>query len=410
MSRLTHGLAWALLAFVPSLGVTFSSTTAADDSPFWEKLQEKGFQIHGFASLTGVKTSANRFYGNSPDGSWDDIEVGLNVSYRFNPRVFVAGQVISRQAGDMYDGTPSLDYGLIDLSLVKTADQDLGVRLGRLKNPLGLYNETRDVPFTRPSIFLPQVVYFDKARNLLLSTDGLMLHGEQATAHGTYALVLGGGQAVTDETLEWVFLGGDGPGKLGPHGLSLIGSLWYATPDERLRLGLSGVDSTFSYEAGGPEDSYTSGQTHTTYLILSAQYNTELWTFSSEYARLPMQYRDYGPYLPYSDLDGEGYYFQAAYRFRPDLEGLLRYEEGFTDRGGRDGQALSDQTGGYVPPFDFYAHAWTAGLTWTPNAHVMLRAQYSRTNGTYTLSVRENDPADLIKDWDLFALQIAVRF
>ena len=75
MSRLTHGLAWALLAFVASLGVTFSSTTAADDSPFWEKLQEKGLQIHGFASLTGVKTSANRFYGNSPDGSWDDIEV-----------------------------------------------------------------------------------------------------------------------------------------------------------------------------------------------------------------------------------------------------------------------------------------------------------------------------------------------
>ncbi len=30
--------------------------------------------------------------------------------------------------------------------------------------------------------------------------------------------------------------------------------------------------------------------------------------------------------------------------------------------------------------------------------------------GTFALSIRENDPADLTKDWDLFAVQIAVRF
>jgi hypothetical protein len=44
------------------------------------------------------------------------------------------------------------------------------------------------------------------------------------------------------------------------------------------------------------------------------------------------------------------------------------------------------------------------------NRYLMLRAQYTRNNGTYSLSVRENDPAGLVKDWDLFALQVAVRF
>jgi hypothetical protein len=310
----------------------------------------------------------------------------------------------------MYDGTPSLDYGLIDLTLNETDTRLLGVRLGRLKNPLGLYNETRDVPFTRPSIFLPQSVYFDKARNLLLSTDGLMFYSEFMTGHGHYSLTLGGGQAVTDQNLEWIFLGADGPGKLGPQGISWIGSLWYTTPEERLRLGVSGVSTTLSYRPGGWEDPLGAGQTSFTYLILSAQYNTEHWTLSSEYARLPMHYRNYGPNMPYTNLDGDGYYLQAAYRLRPELELLLRYEEGFTDRHTRDGQSLSDQTGGYIPRFDFYSHAWTAGLTWNVNRYLMLRAQYSRNNGTYTLSVRENDPAGLVKDWDLFAIQVAVRF
>jgi outer membrane receptor protein involved in Fe transport len=105
-----------------------------------------------------------------------------------------------------------------------------------------------------------------------------------------------------------------------------------------------------------------------------------------------------------------GYYLQAAYRLRPQLEVLARYEDGFADRNLRDGEVLSDQTGGLIPHFDFYDHAWTAGLTWNPSQYMMLRAQYSRHNGTYSLAARENDPADLVKDWDLFALQFAVRF
>ena len=31
----------------------------------------------------------------------------------------------------------------------------MGIRLGRMKTPLGFYNDTLDVPFTRPSILLP---------------------------------------------------------------------------------------------------------------------------------------------------------------------------------------------------------------------------------------------------------------
>jgi hypothetical protein len=375
----------------------------------WERLQGERLQIHGFASLTGVKTSANRFFGDSQDGSLDFAEVAINASYQLNPRILFSGQVLARFAGDMSDGTPALDFGLIDLTLVESARQRLGVRLGRLKNPLGLYNETRDVPFTRPSIFLPQVIYFDKVRNLLLSTDGMMIYGDFYTEHGNVSATLTGGQAVVDQNVEWTLLGDDFGGRMRPRGVSWVGSLWYASPQERLRLGLSGVVQSFSYQPA-PVADFEAGRMVVRYLILSAQYNTEHWTLSSEYGRLPLKYQNFGEFFPYRTLHGVGYYLQGTYRLRPTVGLVLRYEEGFADRKDQDGTNASALLGGAVPPYDYFAKIWTLGVRWDLNPNLMLRLDYERHQGTYSLATRENDPAGLVKDWDLVALQLAVRF
>ncbi len=93
------------------------------------------------------------------------------------------------------------------MTLDATATRRLWVRLGRIKTPLGLCNETRDVPFTRPSIFLPQAIYFDKVRNMLLSTDGIMVYGDLYSGHGDLSFTLSGGQPVVDENVEWTLLG-----------------------------------------------------------------------------------------------------------------------------------------------------------------------------------------------------------
>ncbi|WP_295387812.1 TonB-dependent receptor [uncultured Thiodictyon sp.] len=376
----------------------------------WERLQGDRLQIHGFASVTGIQTSANRFLGSTRQGSVNFIEVALNASYQFNPRVLFSGQVLARRAGSLANGSPVLDYGLVDVTLAETVERRFGVRVGRLKNPLGLYNETRDVPFTRPSIFLPQVVYFDKVRNLVLSTDGVMFYGETATGYGDFSLTLGSGQPVVDENLEWAFLGGNYPGKFEPHGLSWVGSLWYSALHERLRLGVSGITSSLRYRPGRSGPDLPAGQTDITYLILSAQYNAEHWTLTSEYSRLPLRWQGYGASFPYRKTDGEGYYLQGTYRVLPTLDLVLRYEEGFTDRTDRSGRRLSAAVGGMSPPSDYFAKIWTFGVRWDLDPHVMLSAEYERHQGTYTTSYRENGAAALVRDWDLFALQIAVRF
>ncbi|HYN79593.1 MAG TPA: hypothetical protein VES73_17565 [Lamprocystis sp. (in: g-proteobacteria)] len=406
MGRLTGWLRrnppWLAVLLVGTLSATEGTAPAPRDLG-------NGLQVHGFASLTAVKTSDNRFFGDSPDTSPDFIEVALNASYRLNPRVMFAGQVLSRLAGEMYNGTPTLDYGLVDATLDATATRRLGVRLGRLKNPLGLYNATRDVPFTRPTIFLPQVIYFDKVRNMLLSTDGLMFYGDRYGDYGSLSVTLGGGQSVVDDNLEWVLLGDNLSGNLLSRGVSWVGSLWYATPGERWRLGLSVLRSSFNYQPGADPD-LGAGQADATVSIASAQYNTERWTLSAEFSRLPLFWRDFGDAFPFRTSAGEAYYLQGAYRLRPDLELTLRYESGVNDRQDRDGTRASAALNGVGPPFDFYARTWTLGVRWDLGPHLMLRADYQRHQGTYTLSVRENDPAGLVPDWDLFALQIAVRF
>ncbi len=58
-----------------------------------------------------------------------------------------------------------------------------------------------------------------------------MFPGDLATNHDSYSLNLHGGQAVTDDNLEGIFRGDDLSGKLNPHGIGWIGSLWDLTLD-----------------------------------------------------------------------------------------------------------------------------------------------------------------------------------
>lgn len=391
--------------FVFGLTLFMIGGVASAEESLWERLQ-----IHGFASQGAVKTSDNHWFGDSPNTSFDFTELGLNGSFQLNPKVLFAAQVLSRRAGEMYDGEPSLDYALGDFTLFSGAERRAGLRVGRIKNPLGLYNETRDVPFTRPTIFLPQTVYYDKLRNSLLSSDGLMLYGESFQPWGNLSLTLGGGRPVIDDNVEWAFLGGDFDGSVEADGNTYVGSLWYESQDGAYKAGLSGASSALRFDPGaysilGP------GDIDFNYWIGSLQYNAERFTLSAEYGRLPLEWKDFGPYWPFSKQTTEGYYVQGAYRILPELELTLRYEEGFADRNDRSGKRSSALTGGLTPPFDFYSKIFTAGLRWYILPNLMVEIDYSRHQGTFDLSIRENpDPSQLVEDWDRFAAQISVRF
>ena len=117
------------------------------------------------------------------------------------------------------------------------------------------------------------------------------------------------------------------------------------------------------------------------------------------------------PLVDNRDSTVQGYYLQGSYLLRDDLEWVVRYSEGFTDKDDREGTQQSAATGGFVPPHAFYRKDWMVGLRWDVTPSFMLRAEYQWNDGTWTLPRRENPvPSATVQDWRCFSLLASYRF
>lgn len=391
-----------------------------------EKQNLDGIQVHGFLSQGYVKTFStnNDVYGDSSSssGSFDFREIGVNASYRPRTNLQFSGQLLSRQAGEDSKGGIRVDYGFLDYTAFTTESKEFGVRLGRTKNPLGFYNDTRDVPFTRPSILLPQSIYFDRVRNIGLASDGVQLYGESRAEWGDIIAQFGVVfPQVDDRSTELVILQKNWPGDLTTK-LSYIGRMIYERDGGRLRLAITGSDVNIGYDPVGQydpakkiPDDLLAGSFRFIPLIFSAQYNAEHWSITSEYALRHIETKGFGPQAFEQSFTGESVYIQGIYRFSPAWEAVLRYDVLFTDRKDRDGSEYQDLT--KRPAHSRFAKDLTVGLRWNITPLIMLRTEYHRINGTASLSPLDNSnpvnsmlPPDTDQHWNLFAAQISYRF
>jgi hypothetical protein len=368
------------------------------------------FQVHGFLSQGYNWTSKNNFFGNSDDaGSFEFTELGVNASWQPLTGLQTAGQVVLRKAGETEDGSPRIDYGLIDYTLLSDMTNRWGVRLGRIKNPSGLYNETRDVVFTRPSILLPQSIYFDPIRSLVLSSDGLFLYGERRTGYGDFFLQAGLGypQAVDRELEPFLFGRRLAEGEFESQ-ISYIGRLLYEWNGGQVRAAATYVQANLEYDTDLA--AMSSGSMTVEPWILSLQYNAERWSLTAEYSQRKIQLKDFFVFSDVS-ITQEAYYLQGSYRFSERWEGLLRYDAYFFDKKDRDGEqfALTDPLG--RPAHSRFAKDWTVGLRWSVTPNFSVWAEYHRVDGTGWLPPLDNkDPGDTDRYWDLISIMASYRF
>lgn len=370
-----------------------------------------GFEVHGFLSQGYFLTSSNKLFGDSNrGGSLDYTYAGINAAWQPLSRLQLSSEILFRRVSKEDEGDILLVYGLADYSFLSTADHRLGVRLGRVRVPLGLYFDTFEVPFTRPSILLPQSIYFEQSFELNLSADGAQFYGERRAPWGDLTLELGGVWPRADNLdTELAVFGRDAPGELDNH-LSFVGRLAYEFDGGRLRLALSGARVETGYNPRfPPPNDLAAGTDLFQPIIASAQYDTEQWNFTTEYALRPIKHTGFGPQFPDFDIVGESYYGQVIYRLAPHWEAMSRYDVLFNDRDDRDGTKFKAQTG--LPAHTQFAKDWTVGLRYNITSSLTVRAEYHRVYGTGWLRVQDNPDATVLeKQWDLFALLLSYRF
>ena len=112
-----------------------------------------GVAIHGFGGWTFGDTDVNRFLGSGPEGEFSKSNFAVKLTANTEASVQVHAQFFFRNA---FDGsTTSLDYAFADWRL----DNALGVRVGKVKHPFGIYSEVTGLGTVRPFLNLPQAVY-----------------------------------------------------------------------------------------------------------------------------------------------------------------------------------------------------------------------------------------------------------
>jgi len=359
-------------------------------------------QLHGFLSQGFIHTSDNNFFGHSDDSlSTNFRELGLNGSWRVIPDLQVAMQIVWRNAGQTDEGDVRIDYGMAGYDVLSTESSLLTVRAGRVPTPLGFYNDTRDVAATRPSILLPQSIYFDVNRNLALSADGGYLYGEHRTALGDFSFNFGLVIPRTnDPDFMNVILNGDRGQVQGD--TSWIARANYDSPGSRVRFAVTYADFLSSFRSF--KNNLNQGSFHFNPLILSAQYNAEKWSLTAEYA-LRRTRLDFSQ-IPDIGFTGQSYYIQGSYRLTDKLEGLVRYDELVWDLNDQYGYRFPDKS---VPHYSRYARDWTFGLRYEILPALMLSAEYHHINGTGWLSRLEN-PQGQTQHWDMYTFMLSYSF
>lgn len=362
-------------------------------------------QVHGFLSQALVITDHNDFFGDSSEnaGSLEYTELGLNASFRPHRKVLVAAQVLSRRAGGTTsDAEPTLDYGVIDYQMSSNPSRTLGVQLGRFKNPFGLYNQTRDVAFTRPSILLPQSIYFDRTRALGLAADGVSVYWEAYTGAGTLRFRSGLGRPQTGSELTRQLFNG-AANDVSAAEPSAIAQLLFEDPTGQWVAALSTATVNLDTSFGGQAADFDFQP-----WIASLQYNEEHWSLTAEYAFRQQSLQ--GENLPRTfDITGESWYVQYQRRFTPTWSGLVRFDRLINNTDDRSGQGY--EQAGLGPAHSQFADDLTLGVQWSPTPTLMLAGEYHAVDGTGWLPKQDNpDAGETRQHWSMLLFQLSLRF
>lgn len=376
-----------------------------------QNLSNNDLKVHGFISQGVIDVSGSDYVNDDQELSAELTEVGLNASYKINSSLRLAGQVVYIEGGNRYNQGSRIDYLLVDWSAYSELEWQLNVYLGRFKNHHWLYSSTRDVPFTRPSIILPQSVYFDGFRDMSVGGDGLAAKlSHSSDEFGEFDINFSVGTSnISDEQTE-IILSGFAKGDM-EHDTDYQASIYWQPVDSQWRFGLALLDSDFSYDAS-EVDNFVDADITIQRLLLNGLYEGENWEFSTEFIQENFEMAGFYNERFSQDNTGQGAFVQARYKFDNSLTLLGRVEKFYANKDDKNGSELEESTRGAVPSYFGYQDDATIGISYDFTSNLRLQIEHHWVKGTARLTpvVLPNPQLNSNEYWQLWAAQLMYWF
>lgn len=371
---------------------------------------EEDIVWHGFLSQGLMQASKSNFVNDDGEVSYQLTEAGINLSYQINPSLRLASQVVYLNGGNRYPEGLRLDYLFLDWSVYTGDNWELRLNLGRFKNYHWLYSSTRDIPHTRPSIVLPQSLYYDAFRDFAKGNDGLAALAQGDSRWGNWELNWSYGTTPIEKALTRTLLGEFATGEL-EQVFDHQASFYFQPKDSYSQFGIAMVSSDFRYKSGNA-DFFVDGDAGTRRWIASYKYSAEHWDLSMEAVQEQLTYDNIlfpGYYL---NTYSQGIYLQGRWFASDALTLLGRIDMADMNKDDRSGAWLEQYSEGRIPRYFGYSDSLTLGMTYLLSENFALQAEVHRVKGTGRLSpaVVPNTAINRSEYWNLWAVQLMYWF
>lgn len=361
-----------------------------------QSMDDLNLQVHGFATQSFLYSNQNSWNGtDSMDGSAAWTEAVVNLSAQPQPKLRIGVQARYFLLGD-YGDQITLDWAQADYRM----NSYLGFRIGEVKTPSALFNETQDIDPAHLWALLPQSVYPIASRDSLLRHYGGVVYGTAPLGERLGKLEyrgFGGTRIISGN--DSVFQPLRSEGLAVPNGIR--GPIYGVTLRWYMPHGLMiGATEDVEHPSGEIQYGGMSGTIRSNRIVAPvffAKYEEGKVMAAAEYTRSPV-YSSIeftgAPAIP-NPTDYRGYYGMASYKISPKLTGGA-YFSSFMNRSGSMGSSRFEKD-------------WTLAARYDFNSFFYAKAEQHFIDGT-ALGFNASDNPDLQPTTRLTILKAGVSF
>jgi hypothetical protein len=337
-----------------------------------QSLEDLNIQLHGYATQGFVYSSANNVLTmSSSNGSPAWSEAVVNVTSQPTPKLRIGVQARYGLMGNLGNAI-TLDWAAADYKV----NDKFGVRFGKVKTPVGLFNEIQDIDPGFNWVLLPQSVYPIESRNSMLAHYGGVVYGtiKLGANMGKLEYRGYGGERVMSSN-DGYFLILNEEGLVLPNGISGVtmgGSLHWKTPISGLMIGASDAKDeqwsaplTSSFQFEGLTIPLTGTFTIKPLNIYNyfGRYEKNKIMFAAEYNRLPatapilLTSALSGPIPTLEKTDERAWYGMFTYKVTSKLTAGV-YESQFVDHQAALGPSRYQKDWNFNGRYDFNSYLY----------------------------------------------------